>query len=143
MQWQVDIHCNTLNGNKMMKSIFNTLGLLAGVASLFLAVHLFIGNPPTVKQPVELTTVYPTETYPVTTVTADSQVADAGPEKVRPTAQQLSEKFLIWELRDLVNQAVTPEDKKLVQEALDLRLQRIKVLELSSDFETNMQRGLK
>jgi len=133
----------------MLKSVFTTLAILAGIASLFLSVHLFIGNPPTMKQPVELTTVYPAETYPTVTVSADSQsldagvVSDAGPEKVRPTAQQLSEKFLTWELRDLISQAETPEDKKLVQEALDLRLQRAKALELSSDFETNMKRGLK
>ena len=132
----------------MMKSIFNTLGLLAGIASLFLAVHLFIGNPPTVKQPIELTTVYPAKTYPIADVTTNSQasdagvVSDAGPEKVRPTPAQLCAEFLMFELRDLEKQATTPEDKELIQKAIKLKQQKIREIELSNDFEKNMQKAL-
>ncbi len=74
--------------------------------------------------------------------------ADAGapttPAKVRPTAQQLAKEFILMsDLKDLLEQAKTPEDKQLIQDAINIKLQRIKDLELSSDFETNMNRALK
>lgn len=94
-------------------------------------------NPPT------LTTVYPQTVYPVKNLELDAgMAADAG-QKTRPTAEQLADKFLILELRDLLNQAPTLEDKALVQKALDIRLNRAKALEISNDFETNMKRALK
>lgn len=73
----------------------------------------------------------------------DAGASDAGPEKVRPTAEQLSNEFLVWELRDLEKQASTPEDKLLIRQAIDLKNQRLKKLELSDDFNANMKRALK
>lgn len=122
-----------------------TLAVLAAIVSLFLAVHLIVGDPPTVKQPVELTTVYPTETYPVVTISESSDagvVSDAGPEKVRPTPQQLVKEFLLFELLDLEKQASNPKDKELIQKAIELKRQKIKEVELSNDFEKNMQKAL-
>lgn len=68
---------------------------------------------------------------------------DAGPENVRPTAEQLAKEYLTWELRDIEAQATTPEDKQLVHRALEIRLQRAKDLAPSNDFEKNMQRAVK
>jgi hypothetical protein len=122
------------------------LAVLATIVSMFLAVHLIIGDPPTVKQPVELTTVYPPETYPVVTTsnqTLDAGVvSDAGPEKVRPTPEQLCAEFLFFELKDLEKQATNPEDKELIRKAIAIKQKRIKEIELSDDFEKNMQKAL-
>ncbi|HEY3524809.1 MAG TPA: hypothetical protein VGK47_01335 [Nitrososphaeraceae archaeon] len=136
--------------DKMLKSSLSAvstgLAVLAAIVSLFLAVHLIIGDPPTVKQPVELTTVYPPETYPVVTTnnqTSDAGVvSDAGPEKVRPTPQQLVKEFLLFDLLDLEKQATNPEDKELIRKAIEIKRQKIKEAELSNDFEKNMQKAL-
>lgn len=69
--------------------------------------------------------------------------ADAGPEKVRPTAEQLAKEYLTWELRDIEAQASTPEDKQLIRRALEIRLKRAEDLAPSNDFEKNMQKAIK
>jgi hypothetical protein len=68
---------------------------------------------------------------------------DAGTKNVRPTPEQLAKEYLIWELRDLEKQAITADDKLLVHKALEIKSQRIKDLELSNDFEKNMQKAIK
>lgn len=129
-----------------LSAVSTGLAMLAVIVSMFLAVNFIIGDPPVVKQPVELTTVYPAETYPVDAASnhvSDAGVAsDAGLEKVRPTPQQLVKEFLLFELLNLEKQATNPEDKELIRKAIELKRQKIKEVELSDDFEKNMQKAL-
>lgn len=114
-------------------------------SSIYLAVKIR-SDVSSNNQPVELTTVYPAETYPVDAAsnqTLDAGVvSDAGPEKVRPTPQQLVKEFLLFDLLDLEKQATNPEDKELIRKAIEIKRQKIKEAELSNDFEKNMQKAL-
>lgn len=69
--------------------------------------------------------------------------ADAGSVNVRPTAEQLADEYMIWDLRDLENQATNTEDKQLIQSAIEIKKQRNKKYELSNDFEKNLKKAIK
>lgn len=121
----------------MLKQVLLALPVVALVGSLFLLNR--VSNHKDYDYRPSVTVVETVEEPAVSTVVS----VDAGTEIVRPTAEQLAEQFMLFELQDLIDQAKTPEDKKLIQNALDIRREKLKPLELSPDFETNMKRGLK
>ncbi len=99
------------------------------------------------KDPINRTGVTVIESVnkskPDTGVQDAGAIVDAVPENKRPTPEQLANEFLIFELRDLEKQAASPEDKLLMQQAIDLKIQRLKKYELSNDFNANMKKALK
>lgn len=111
---------------------------VALIASLFILIHLEVNTSH--NDPIKNVDV--TSIKVELPVSLDAGV-DAGSENKRPTPEQLANEFLIWELRDLEKQATSPEDKLLMKQAIDLKIQRMKKFELSNDFEKNMQKALK